>query len=566
MDILDLIVYVLIGSTFATILQYDDKIPFLETEWFQRYWTFSLAIVFVYIVIVFIGQKSNNNSLRQPSSSLMKRLLSYWNLMLTIFSICGAYRVGAEFIQSFTNGGLITEMGDTMFLLVEKKPVRFIHWVHHAITMVYSIYIAVYLPAVGRWMSTMNFIVHSLMYGYYFITSLGIRLPRKLAMFITTLQVVQMFIGFGVMCSALIAKHSFNPECQNGGYSVEAGLSMMDITPIFFQIIANNDVDQKMVEDARQKNNVKSQFNTKLSELVASVTCLRDYLINNKKDYINIYNSILSMASTMTDEERDQIDKDVQDFVKLSSDVIKILKVESKKSNKSKQQFEHQTNAICLVENYIKSILEFHNKQKAFRLRRNLDSQNYFRLSKSIKGVDSNSNGQQNNNSDDNMSKTNGGEGVKNLKGKPRITSKHKTTSKNKSTKNILNDHCLDIVEPSQENDYSHGLTAEEIQVFKDEGVRMYDQMNSMADEVKTIGKKLTEIAKLQEAFSENVLKQEMDLGHLNTSTITSTEYIREGNEQLRDAMRKNAGFRVMILFFITTLAFVVLFLDWYND
>lgn len=35
------------------------------------------------------------------------------------------------------------------------------------------------------------------------------------------------------------------------------------------------------------------------------------------------------MASTMTDEERDQIDKDVQDFVKLSNDVIKILKVES---------------------------------------------------------------------------------------------------------------------------------------------------------------------------------------------------------------------------------------------
>ena len=40
-------------------------------------------------------------------------------------------------------------------------------------------------------------------------------------------------------------------------------------------------------------------------------------------------NSILSMASSMTDEERDQIDKDVQDFVKLGNDVIKILKVES---------------------------------------------------------------------------------------------------------------------------------------------------------------------------------------------------------------------------------------------
>ena len=30
----------------------------------------------------------------------------------------------------------------------------------------------------------------------------------------------------------------------------------------------------------------------------------------------------------MTDEERDQIDKDVHDFVKLGNDVIKILRVE----------------------------------------------------------------------------------------------------------------------------------------------------------------------------------------------------------------------------------------------
>jgi len=81
----------------------------------------------------------------------------------------------------------------------------------------------------------------------------------------------------------------------------------------------------------------------------------------------------------------------------------------------------------------------------------------------------------------------------------------------------------------------------------------------------RSIGKKLTEIAKLQEAFSESVLKQEMDLNHVNNTTIISTESIREGNEQLREAMRKNAGFRVCILFFITTLAFVILFLDWYN-
>ena len=35
------------------------------------------------------------------------------------------------------------------------------------------------------------------------------------------------------------------------------------------------------------------------------------------------------MASTMSEEKRDEIDRDVQDFIKLCNDVIKILKVES---------------------------------------------------------------------------------------------------------------------------------------------------------------------------------------------------------------------------------------------
>lgn len=75
----------------------------------------------------------------------------------------------------------------------------------------------------------------------------------------------------------------------------------------------------------------------------------------------------------------------------------------------------------------------------------------------------------------------------------------------------------------------------------------------------------MTEISQLQSVFTEKIVKQESDLSQLNSSTIMSTEYIREGNEQLREAMRKNAGFRVWILFFIAILAFVVLFLDWYN-
>lgn len=61
------------------------------------------------------------------------------------------------------------------------------------------------------------------------------------------------------------------------------------------------------------------------------------------------------------------------------------------------------------------------------------------------------------------------------------------------------------------------------------------------------------------------MLQQEVELNRVNETIVSSTENIRGANEQLREAMKKNAGFRVWVLFFIITLAFTVLFLDWYN-
>lgn len=61
----------------------------------------------------------------------------------------------------------------------------------------------------------------------------------------------------------------------------------MDLTPIFVELINyNQNHQQKSKNDLFTKK--KSMFNTKLLEIVSSVTCMRDYLVNNKKDYINI--------------------------------------------------------------------------------------------------------------------------------------------------------------------------------------------------------------------------------------------------------------------------------------
>lgn len=60
----------------------------------------------------------------------------------------------------------------------------------------------------------------------------------------------------------------------------------MDLTPCFLQLIA--DIGGDSVSGTPGNTSRSSLFNTKLTELVASVTYMRDYLISNKKDYINI--------------------------------------------------------------------------------------------------------------------------------------------------------------------------------------------------------------------------------------------------------------------------------------
>jgi syntaxin 18 len=73
-------------------------------------------------------------------------------------------------------------------------------------------------------------------------------------------------------------------------------------------------------------------------------------------------------------------------------------------------------------------------------------------------------------------------------------------------------------------------------------------------------------IAQLQEIFTKKVLEQDKEIDNINLIAVGTTENVVEGNEQLREAMKKNAGLRVWILFFLLMMSFAVLFLDWYND
>merc|ERR1740131_922874 len=172
----------------------------------------------IYMLLIVGGQAWMSN--RQPFE--LRGLLTCWNILLAIFSIMGAARTLPEFIHTFSTQGFyhslcipsfierdrvsgfwtwmfvlskVPELGDTVFIVLRKQPLIFLHWYHHITVLIYCWYSFSQYTAPARWFVVMNFIVHSIMYTYYAFKALRYRVPKVIAMVITSLQLVQMIIG-----------------------------------------------------------------------------------------------------------------------------------------------------------------------------------------------------------------------------------------------------------------------------------------------------------------------------------------------------------------------------------
>jgi len=74
------------------------------------------------------------------------------------------------------------ELIDTLFIVLRKSKLIALHWVHHVLTLIFSWYAFIDVPGTARWMVNMNFLVHSLMYTYYGLAAMRIRLPKKVSL------------------------------------------------------------------------------------------------------------------------------------------------------------------------------------------------------------------------------------------------------------------------------------------------------------------------------------------------------------------------------------------------
>ena len=84
------------------------------------------------------------------------------------------------------------ELIDTVFLVIKRKPVTFLHGCHHPATLVFAWIIIMESPGMEWTVLILNLFVHTIMYFYYAMSSIKIRMPGK--QIITILQIIQFIL------------------------------------------------------------------------------------------------------------------------------------------------------------------------------------------------------------------------------------------------------------------------------------------------------------------------------------------------------------------------------------
>jgi hypothetical protein len=197
------------------------------TAFVWRHWWFFVLAGVAYLPFVFGLQAWMKN--RQAYD--LRRPLILWNLFMATFSTAGFFSIVYPLVINwiYPGGGLtpreficsasycykfgdcaiwvfvfnmskILEFTDSIFIVLRKRPLHFLHYYHHVITYFFCLYAGQNMHNYncgGYFFCLMNFFVHGIMYSYYALRAMGYHPSFDIG--ITFLQILQMVLGVAII-------------------------------------------------------------------------------------------------------------------------------------------------------------------------------------------------------------------------------------------------------------------------------------------------------------------------------------------------------------------------------
>lgn len=223
--------------------------PFVE--WAASHWNFVFGLCIAYLLTIFGGR----HLMKCRESFDLQLPLAAWNGLLCVFSFIGMCRTVPTLIANVltksygytvcANPGMegawgsgptgmwvmlfifskIPELVDTIFIVLRKKPLIFLHWYHHVTVLLFCWSSYATIAGSGLYFVAMNYTVHAMMYGYYCLQALKLCPKSFPAHLITISQIAQMFVGTFVCLSSWYFKLS-GVTCSNDMTNLIAGALM----------------------------------------------------------------------------------------------------------------------------------------------------------------------------------------------------------------------------------------------------------------------------------------------------------------------------------------------------
>jgi len=260
-----------------------------------------------------------------------------------------------------------------------------------------------------------------------------------------------------------------------------------------------------------------TQFTKNAASVLHTIKQLDELVEETREKYIG--SPCSNEFSSLSDRQRLDIDMSANMFMVQCKDAISSL---SKRVSDTNGQLKtHQEGVIFVLTHCLKLTCDKYSKTKAIHVKQTLEQHRLGKLSSHRNTIDK----------------------IRNM------------------------EQVEQYVKPEEEfiTDEDLGLSSEEVQMLEMENESMYTELTALSSEVQNIEGTVMEISRLQEIFTEKVLTQTDQIFELHRTAVETTENTRSGNEELREAIKNSAGFRVWLLFFFVMASCCLLFLDWYN-